>query len=63
MIHLKKNKTNSHKTRALGTISHEMYKKLRNVLKNSSVHQNSSKSIEKAIKNEVITDRQIDRPT
>ena len=41
----------------------EMYGSLRNLLKNSSVHQKSSKSTEKAIENEVITDRQTDRPT
>ena len=44
-----------------------MYGSLRNVQKsqnctlNPSVHQNSSKSIEKGIKNEGITDRPTDR--
>ena len=40
-----------------------MYRSIRNVLKKSSVHQNSSKGTEKAIQNEVISDRQTDRPT
>ena len=72
---IKKN-ANIHKLRALGTISHKIYKKtqkytevsemirsIRNVLKNSSVHQNSAKGTGKVIKNEVITDRQTDRQT
>ena len=66
------NKANRHKLRALGTMSHKTYKKLRNVQKfrnctevsemysKTPLHfttvQNSSKSTEKEIKNEVITD-------